>query len=131
MQPWQCSIIRANPLPCGPLTGMNPCTITQHMLAIPSPAWNNPVLPNNIIHYWSFDEDSGIEIINSIDPARNIDLSNWDATADLSDENRSVWGIKGKALRLKATDLNVTTVTGVIPAYPFTVATWHCLTQAS
>ena len=70
---------------------------TAHARYAPSPAWNNPVLPNNIIHYWSFDEDSGIEIINSIDPARNIDLSNWDATADLSDENRSVWGIKGKA----------------------------------
>ena len=100
---------------------------SAHARHLPSPAWNKPILPNNIIHYWSFDEETGTVIADnptSGNNARNIDLTNWDPGADLSDINRSTWGVKGRALRLKATDNNVTTAAGVIPAYPFTFSAW-------
>ena len=80
---------------------------SAHARHLPSPSWNKPILPNNIIHYWSFDEESGTIIADnptSGNNARNIDLANWDPVADLSDINRSTWGVKGRALRLKATD---------------------------
>ena len=95
----------------------------------PSPAWNKPIRSADIIHYWSFDEENGTIIADrptSGNGAVDIDLTNWDAAADLSDINRSTWGVKGRALRLKSTDNDVT-VTGVIPQYPFTFSTWLLL----
>ena len=93
----------------------------------PSPAWNKPLLPNNIIHYWSFDEENGTVLADQPTSGNGtpFSLSTWNANADLSDLNRSTWGIKGRALRLHATDNNATSATGVIPsAYPFTFAAW-------
>jgi hypothetical protein len=57
-------------------------------------------------HYWNFDEENGTEISDQLDAANAITVP------ELSENNRSVWGAKGRAMYLEAgIDLNHSALT--------------------
>ena len=83
----------------------------------PSPAWNNPVI-SKLDHYWSFDEASGTTITDG-QGSVNITVAEM---GDLSDENVSVWGVLGRALKLDGSTIDFNATLPV--AYPYTFSAW-------
>ena len=82
----------------------------------PSPGWNSD-LANGPDHYWSFDEENGTTVADGAG-------SNNITVPELSENNRSVWGAKGRALALMVDDpITPITLNGV-PASKFTVSMW-------
>ena len=71
----------------------------------PSPAWNTmqvgttDIFPYDLklSQYWSFDEESGTSISSSKGGIISLPF-------DLSDDNRTHWGVKGRAIRVSDTE---------------------------
>ena len=85
----------------------------------PSPVWN-PIDSNNLLHHWTFDEENGTTIFDQVTTG-SVDLLT--IGFDLSDVNRSQWGIKGRAVRFEEDTFGL--VAGdMIPAESFTLSAW-------
>ena len=90
----------------------------------PSPAWNRE-LTEGLVHYWTFDEEAGTTVFDQIGDEAGDHIT----VQELSENNRSVWGAKGRALLMDGSAINGIDMT--ITEANFTLSFWlkpkkHC-----
>ena len=81
----------------------------------PSPAWNRE-LTEGLVHYWSFDEENGTTVFDQIG-------DDHITVGELSENNRSVWGAKGRAIYLNSSADSITSSVSVTDQN-FTLSMW-------
>ena len=85
----------------------------------PSPVWN-ALDTKKLRHYWNFDEENGTVANDQVTTGSvNLDFQ----TFDLSDENRSQWGTRGRAVRIESNE-TFGPVGGTMTSFPYTLSFW-------
>jgi hypothetical protein len=86
----------------------------------PSPVWN-ALNSKKLLHYWNFDEENGTVANDQVTTESvNLDFR----TFNLSDENRSQWGTRGRAVRIESNESYSPVGGTIIPSFPYTLSFW-------